>query len=164
MAASNRRILMAALLAGIAALAALNGAEGQAQSSPALRPNVVMIMTDDQTLESMRVMPNVKTLLADQGVTFDNNFVSYLAVLPVARDLPHRPVRAQPRRLGQRGAERRLLQARLDATRSRLAETRRVPHDAHRQVPQRVRHAERARGAAGLGPLVRLRRPTTYRY
>ena len=82
MAASNRRILMAALLAGIAALAALNGAEGQAQSSPALRPNVVMIMTDDQTLESMRVMPNVKTLLADQGVTFDNNFVSYSLCCP----------------------------------------------------------------------------------
>jgi N-acetylglucosamine-6-sulfatase len=73
---------MAALLAGIAALAALNGAEGQAQSSPALRPNVVMIMTDDQTLESMRVMPNVKTLLADQGVTFDNNFVSYSLCCP----------------------------------------------------------------------------------
>jgi N-acetylglucosamine-6-sulfatase len=82
MAASNRRILMAALLAGIAALAALNGAEGQAQSSPALRPNVVMIMTDDQTVESMRVMPNVKTLLADQGVTFDNNFVSYSLCCP----------------------------------------------------------------------------------
>jgi len=73
---------MAALVAGIAAVAALNGAEGQAQSSPALRPNVVMIMTDDQTLESMRVMPNVKTLLADQGVTFDNNFVSYSLCCP----------------------------------------------------------------------------------
>jgi N-acetylglucosamine-6-sulfatase len=82
MAASNRRILMAALIAGIAALAALNGSEGQAQSSPAIRPNVVMIMTDDQTLESMRVMPNVKTLLADRGVTFDNNFVSYSLCCP----------------------------------------------------------------------------------
>jgi N-acetylglucosamine-6-sulfatase len=82
MAASNRRVLMAALVAGIAALAAFSGAEGQAQSSPALRPNVVMIMTDDQTLESMRVMPNVKALLADQGVTFDNSFVSYSLCCP----------------------------------------------------------------------------------
>ena len=73
---------MAALAVGIVGLAALNGAEGQAQSSPALRPNVVMIMTDDQTLESMRVMPNVKTLLADQGVTFDNSFVSYSLCCP----------------------------------------------------------------------------------
>ena len=39
-------------------------------------------MTDDQTVESMRVMPNVKTLLADRGVTFDNSFVSYSLCCP----------------------------------------------------------------------------------
>ena len=39
-------------------------------------------MTDDQTVESMRVMPNVKTLIADQGVTFDNSFVSYSLCCP----------------------------------------------------------------------------------
>ena len=82
MAASNRRILMAALVAGIAAVAAFNGSAGQAQTPPAFRPNVVMIMTDDQTVESMRVMPNVKALLADQGVTFDNSFVSYALCCP----------------------------------------------------------------------------------
>jgi N-acetylglucosamine-6-sulfatase len=82
MAASNRRILMAVLAAGIVAVAALTGSAGQAQNPPAFRPNVVMIMTDDQTVESMRVMPNVKTLLADQGVTFDNSFVSYALCCP----------------------------------------------------------------------------------
>ena len=82
MAASNRRILMAVLAAGIVAVAALNGSAGQAQTPPAFRPNVVMIMTDDQTVESMRVMPNVKTLLADRGVTFDNSFVSYSLCCP----------------------------------------------------------------------------------
>jgi arylsulfatase A-like enzyme len=82
MAASNRRILMAVLAAGIVAVAALNGSAGQAQNPPVFRPNVVMIMTDDQTVESMRVMPNVKTLLADQGVTFDNSFVSYSLCCP----------------------------------------------------------------------------------
>jgi N-acetylglucosamine-6-sulfatase len=82
MAASNRRILMAVLAAGIVAVAALNGSAGQAQTPPGFRPNVVMIMTDDQTVESMRVMPNVKTLLADQGVTFDNSFVSYSLCCP----------------------------------------------------------------------------------
>ena len=82
MAAPSRRILLAALATGIAAVAALNGGEGQAQSSPAIRPNVVMIMTDDQTVESLRVMPNVKTLLADQGVTFDNSVVSYSLCCP----------------------------------------------------------------------------------
>ena len=73
---------MAVLAAGIVAVAAFNGSAGQAQTPPAFRPNVVMIMTDDQTVESMRVMPNVKTLLADQGVTFDNSFVSYALCCP----------------------------------------------------------------------------------
>jgi N-acetylglucosamine-6-sulfatase len=72
---------MAVLTAGIAAAAGL--ASGRAESaSPAVRPNVVVLMTDDQSLESMRVMPNVRTLLADQGVTFDNNFVSYSLCCP----------------------------------------------------------------------------------
>lgn len=35
-------------------------------------PNVVVILTDDQTLESMRVMPRVQALLADEGTTFSN--------------------------------------------------------------------------------------------
>ena len=73
---------MAVLAAGIVAVAAFNGSAGQAQNPPAFRPNVVMIMTDDQTVESMRVMPNVKALLADQGVTFDNSFVSYALCCP----------------------------------------------------------------------------------
>jgi N-acetylglucosamine-6-sulfatase len=41
------------------------------------RPNVVVIMTDDQTLESMRVLTNVQSLIADHGVTFLENFASY---------------------------------------------------------------------------------------
>ncbi|HMJ00008.1 MAG TPA: sulfatase [Gaiellaceae bacterium] len=80
MAVSTRSIVMAALAAGIAAVA---GLAGDAQSaSPALRPNVVVLMTDDQTVESLRVMPNVRTLLADQGVTFDSSFVSYSLCCP----------------------------------------------------------------------------------
>jgi N-acetylglucosamine-6-sulfatase len=81
MAASIRWIVLAALAAGIATAAGL--ASGDAQSaSPVSRPNVVVLMTDDQTVESMRVMPNVRTLLGDQGVTFDNNFVSYSLCCP----------------------------------------------------------------------------------
>ena len=159
MAASNRRILMAALLAGIAALAALNGAEGQAQSSPALRPNVVMIMTDDQTLESMRVMPNVKTLLADQGVTFDNNFVSYSLCCPSRATYLTGQYAHNHGVWGNAAPNGGYYK--LDSTNTLPVwlQPRRLPDDAHRQVPQRLRHAERARGAAGLGPLVRLRRP-----
>ena len=84
MAASTRWIVLAALVAGVAAVGALNGAasSGKSQSSSAVRPNVVVLMTDDQTVESMRVMPNVKALIADQGVTFDNSFVSYSLCCP----------------------------------------------------------------------------------
>jgi N-acetylglucosamine-6-sulfatase len=83
MAASTRWIVLAALAAGLAAVAALSGsAAGQSKSASAVRPNVVVLETDDQTVESMRMMPNVKTLLADQGVTFDNSFVSYSLCCP----------------------------------------------------------------------------------
>jgi N-acetylglucosamine-6-sulfatase len=47
-------------------------APGQAQS----RPNVVVLLTDDQTLESMRVMPGVRAALAAEGTTFERAFVS----------------------------------------------------------------------------------------
>ena len=46
------------------------------------RPNVLILETDDQTLESMRVMPTVQRLLGDKGVTFDNSFVSYSLCCP----------------------------------------------------------------------------------
>jgi N-acetylglucosamine-6-sulfatase len=82
MAASTRWIVLAALAAGIASVGALNGAASPGKSNIANRPNVLVFMTDDQTVESMRVMPNVKTLLADQGVTFDNSFVSYSLCCP----------------------------------------------------------------------------------
>src|SRR4029077_7713245 len=68
MAASTRWIVLAALVAGVAAVGALNGtaSANKSTSSAPARPNVVVLMTDDQTVESMRVMPNVKTLIADQ--------------------------------------------------------------------------------------------------
>lgn len=40
------------------------------------RPNIVVVMTDDQTVESMRVMPKVQRLLSDRGVSFTRSFVS----------------------------------------------------------------------------------------
>ena len=40
------------------------------------RPNVVVLMTDDQTVESLRVMPQVDRAARRRGVTFTNNFAS----------------------------------------------------------------------------------------
>jgi arylsulfatase A-like enzyme len=46
------------------------------------RPNIVTLMTDDQTLESIKVMPEVKAMLADHGVTFANFFANYPLCCP----------------------------------------------------------------------------------
>ncbi len=46
------------------------------------RPNIIVIETDDQTLESMRVMDNVNSLIGDQGATFENSFVNFSQCCP----------------------------------------------------------------------------------
>jgi N-acetylglucosamine-6-sulfatase len=69
------------LLAVAASLLVLLASSAPAGTRPA-RPNVVVIMTDDQTLESLRVMTNTRKLIADQGTTFDNYFVSFPLCCP----------------------------------------------------------------------------------
>jgi arylsulfatase A-like enzyme len=69
-------------LGGLTAGAAREGAHSATRAKPAARPNVVVIMTDDQTLESVRVMANVRRLLAGQGTTFANSFVSFSLCCP----------------------------------------------------------------------------------
>jgi N-acetylglucosamine-6-sulfatase len=54
---------------------------GQAAAA-ADTPNVLVIESDDQTLESMRVMGNVNSLIGDQGATFQNSFVNYSLCCP----------------------------------------------------------------------------------
>jgi arylsulfatase A-like enzyme len=46
------------------------------------RPNVLLILTDDQTLESMRVMDRTLERLAAEGTTFANTVVSYPMCCP----------------------------------------------------------------------------------
>jgi N-acetylglucosamine-6-sulfatase len=46
------------------------------------RPNVLVIETDDQTAEEIRVMSNVKSLIAAKGVTFENSFVNFSLCCP----------------------------------------------------------------------------------
>lgn len=46
------------------------------------RPNVLLILTDDQTLESMRVMDRTLARLAADGTTFSNSIVSYPMCCP----------------------------------------------------------------------------------
>jgi N-acetylglucosamine-6-sulfatase len=73
-------------LSATLASSALRG-EAVAASSPRLqqsqaRPNVLVLMTDDQTVESMRVMTNVRALLGARGTTFENNFASFPLCCP----------------------------------------------------------------------------------
>jgi N-acetylglucosamine-6-sulfatase len=70
------------VLSGLAAGAAREGAESATHATAPVRPNVVVIMTDDQTVESVRVMANVRQLLAAQGTTFANSFVSFSLCCP----------------------------------------------------------------------------------
>jgi arylsulfatase A-like enzyme len=46
------------------------------------RPNIVVIETDDQAVESMRVMDNVNSLIGDRGATFANSFVNISLCCP----------------------------------------------------------------------------------
>jgi len=51
-------------------------------SGAAARPNVVVLMTDDQDAASVHVMESVQRELGDAGATFDNSFVSYSLCCP----------------------------------------------------------------------------------
>jgi len=48
----------------------------------ATKPNIVVIMTDDQTLESLRVLTKTRQLIGDQGTTFRNYYVSFPLCCP----------------------------------------------------------------------------------
>jgi N-acetylglucosamine-6-sulfatase len=68
----------------VAALVALAGAQAHGVRPRAAarrfgrpqRPNIVVILTDDQRFDTLSRMPNVERLLAGRGVTFTNAFVT----------------------------------------------------------------------------------------
>ena len=74
----TRGAVAAALLA--LGVAGCGGAAGSAQAPG--KPNVVVIMTDDQTVESMRAMPAVRSALAASGTSFERAFVSSALCCP----------------------------------------------------------------------------------
>jgi N-acetylglucosamine-6-sulfatase len=71
-------------LAGVLALASGCGS-GSAPEPPAPaahRPNVLVLMTDDQTTSDLRVMPRTRRLLADEGTSFTRFYTSYPLCCP----------------------------------------------------------------------------------
>ena len=80
---SKARSLAAALAIGIA-IAASGHADAQ-DAGP--RPNIVLILSDDEGLALHDFMPKTKALLHDEGITFDNAFVSYSLCCPARASL-----------------------------------------------------------------------------
>jgi N-acetylglucosamine-6-sulfatase len=66
----------------LAAFALVAAAAATGHRAPPVRPNVVVFMTDDQTLEELRVMPIVRRLIGARGVTFDQSIVSFPLCCP----------------------------------------------------------------------------------
>lgn len=65
-----------ALALGAVVVALGSSAAARARADVA-RPNVIVLMTADQTVESLRVMPKVQRLLVDRGASFDSSFVAF---------------------------------------------------------------------------------------
>jgi arylsulfatase A-like enzyme len=76
------RLLLA--LCALAALAACSRGEGEPErEKPAPgAPNIVVVMTDDQALDTMRAMPRTRRLLGGSGVTFEAAVASFPLCCP----------------------------------------------------------------------------------
>ena len=74
-------VLLAALplLALLPLAAARSKPQGNAADS---RLNVLVIMTDDQTVDEMKALPKTRALLGEQGTTFENSFVDFALCCP----------------------------------------------------------------------------------
>ncbi len=74
---------VAALLCAIGLLALLTGNSGSNAAAQASgKPNVVMLLTDDQTLDEMSGMPQTSALIGAQGTTFSRAYISYPLCCP----------------------------------------------------------------------------------
>jgi N-acetylglucosamine-6-sulfatase len=83
--ASKRlRVPGSAFIVACAAALALPVGEGSASTEPPELepPNVLVVMTDDQTVEQTRVMREVQSQIGDRGATFANSFVSFPLCCP----------------------------------------------------------------------------------
>jgi N-acetylglucosamine-6-sulfatase len=73
-------MLAAALLAS--ACGSNSGVEVPPPPKDAPQPNIIVVMTDDQTQADIRVMPRVRALIGDEGTTFVNSYVTWPLCCP----------------------------------------------------------------------------------
>jgi len=78
----QRATAAAVALAAAALITGALAARGGQAAPQATRPNVIVLMTDDQDSRSLAVMTRVQRLLGDEGVTFDSSFVSFSLCCP----------------------------------------------------------------------------------
>ncbi|MFN8111744.1 MAG: sulfatase [Solirubrobacterales bacterium] len=81
-----RAAIAVAVLAATAALLALSGGGTETDASAASpaqsQPNVVVLLSDDQTLEEMRFMPATERLIGGAGATFTNTVTNWPLCCP----------------------------------------------------------------------------------
>ena len=142
---------IAAVLLAVAPCPPVPWARRAASGSAA--PNIVVIMTDDQTVESLRVMKERQAALVAQGTSFDNSFASFALCCPSRVSSP-----ASTRTTTGCSRTRRPTAATTRwtaATRSGVAQARRLRDDPRRQVPQRLRRPGQAGDPARLDGVAR---------
>jgi arylsulfatase A-like enzyme len=82
------RLKLAGVIAGGLALVlavgvlSTGGSTGITSAGAATKPNILFVLTDDLDLGELAQMPIVQSKLAQQGVTFQNNFVSVSLCCP----------------------------------------------------------------------------------
>jgi N-acetylglucosamine-6-sulfatase len=76
------RVVVAAFLATTSLVAACAAGGGPTTEAGADRPNVVVVMTDDQRADELGRMKAVQRELADHGVTFENAIASFPLCCP----------------------------------------------------------------------------------
>src|SRR5918999_2860244 len=70
------RVMRGAAGALLAVAFVLGGCGASSEPRQQTKPNVLVLLTDDQTIESMRVMGGVRAELGASGTTFEQSFVS----------------------------------------------------------------------------------------
>lgn len=73
----NACTLVATVAASVSLPTSIFAADPSRRPEATGRPNVIVIMTDDQETTSMPYMPRTRKLLAARGVSFSNAFVSF---------------------------------------------------------------------------------------
>jgi arylsulfatase A-like enzyme len=81
---TRRRLaaLAALLLGALLSIALTQLLAGETRAASSSRPNVVLMLTDDQTLEEMSGLPQTASLIGGQGANFSRAYISYPLCCP----------------------------------------------------------------------------------